>query len=293
MIALIVSGASGQLGKACIQNLSFLEDFNVYSFDRRQLDISDRDKIGRVLSTLPKVKYWINCAAYTKVDEAEKNASDANLYNAIAPGHIANACKEAGVHLFDFSSDYVYHNDLRRPLIETDPKEPKGIYARSKRDGEIAIAASGASHTILRTSWVYGPGGHNFVNTMLRLAKTNTHLKVVGDQLGGPTFTFDIVEAIKSLIHLDRAGRRKDINGIFNFANAGEVTWDHFARTIFKFSGVNCNVETITSAEFGTPASRPAYSILDCGKISALLNEPIPHWQNALQRYLAIHHQIV
>jgi dTDP-4-dehydrorhamnose reductase len=288
MIPLIVSGASGQLGMACIQNFSFLEDFNVYSFDRGQLDISDRDKISRLLSSLPKVKYWINCAAYTKVDDAEKNAHEANLYNALAPGYIANACKEAGVHLFDFSSDYVYHNDLRRPLKETDPTEPKGIYAQSKRDGELAIEGSGASHTIIRTSWVYGPGGHNFVNTMLRLAKTKTHLRVVGDQLGAPTFTLDIVEAVKSLIHLDMAGRRNDINGIFNFANSGEVTWDNFARTIFKFSGVNCDVESITTKEFGAPAPRPHYSILDCSKIAALLNDPIPHWQDALQRYLAM-----
>jgi len=288
MIPLIVSGASGQLGKACIQNFSFLEGFNVYSFDRRQLDISDRDRISRVLSSLPKVNYWINCAAYTKVDDAEKNAHEANLYNAIAPGHIAEACKDAGVHLFDFSSDYVYHNDLRRPLKETDPTAPKGIYAKSKRDGELAIAGSGASHTILRTSWVYGPEGHNFVNTMLRLAKTKTHLRIVGDQLGAPTFTFDIVEAVKSLIHLDIAGHRNDINGIFNFANSGEVTWDDFARRIFNLSGVNCNVETITTEEFGAPAPRPPYSIMDCSKISALLNKSIPHWEDALQRYLAI-----
>ncbi len=288
MIPLILSGASGQLGKAFIQKLSFPEGYNVYSFDRGQLDISDRDKIRGVLSTLPKVKYWINCAAYTRVDDAEKNAQEANLYNTIAPGYIADACNEAGVHLFDFSSDYVYHNDLCRPLKETDPTEPKGIYAQSKRDGEIAIGRSGASHTILRTSWVYGPGGNNFVNTMLRLAKTKTHLRVVGDQIGAPTFTFDIVEADKSLIHLDIAGRRSDINGIFNFANSGEVTWDDFARTIFKFSGVECNVETITTEEFGAPAPRPPYSILDCSKISALLQEPIPHWQDALQRYLAI-----
>lgn len=288
MIPLIVSGASGQLGKACIQNFSFLQDFNVYSFDRRQLDISDRDKIRGVLLTLPKVKYWINCAAYTKVDDAEKNPHETHLYNTVAPGYIAAACKEAGVHLFDFSSDYVYHNDLRRPLTETDPTEPKGVYAKSKRDGEIAISDSGASHTILRTSWVYGPGGHNFVSTMLRLAKTKTHLKVVGDQLGAPTFTFDIVEAVKSLIHLDMAGRRNDINGIFNFANSGEVTWDDFARTIFKLSGVECNVETITTEEFGAPAPRPPYSILDCSKISSLLDESIPHWQDALQRYLAV-----
>jgi dTDP-4-dehydrorhamnose reductase len=288
MIPLIVSGASGQLGKACIQKLSFLEGYNVYSFDRGQLDISDRNKIRGILSTLPKAKYWINCAAYTKVDDAEKNIQEAKLYNAIAPGYIADACKEAGVHLFDFSSDYVYHNDVHRPLKETDPTEPKGIYARSKRDGELAIESSGASHTILRTSWVYGPGGNNFVNTMLRLAKTKTHLKVVGDQLGAPTFTFDIVDTVKVLINLDMTGRREDIHGIFNFANSGEVTWADFARSIFTFSGVNCQVETITTEEFGAPAPRPPYSVLDCGKISTLLHDPIPHWQDALQRYLAI-----
>lgn len=288
MIPLIVSGASGQLGKACIQKLSFLEDYNVYSFDRGQLDISDRDKIRGILSTLPNVKYWINCAAYTKVDDAEKNAHEANLFNAIAPGYIAEACHEAGVHLIDFSSDYVYHNDLRRPLKENDSTEPKGVYARSKRDGELAIVASGVSHTILRTSWVYGPGGHNFVNTMLRLSKTKTHLRIVGDQLGAPTFTFDIVDAVKALIQLDLAGRREDIHGIFNFANSGEVTWDDFARTIFKLSGIECQVETISTEEFGAPAPRPPYSILDCSKISALMNQPIPHWQDALQRYLAI-----
>jgi len=286
MISIIVSGASGQLGKACLENLTFREGYSVYSFDKGQLDIADHDKIKGILKTLPQARYWINCAAYTKVDEAEENEAAAILYNAVAPGNIAAACKEAGVHLFDFSSDYVYHNALRRPLTEMDPTEPKGIYARSKRNGEIAIQASGASHTILRTSWVYGPGGHNFVNTMLRLGKTKTHLRIVGDQLGAPTFTFDIVDALKDLIKLDVLGHRADIQGIFNFANAGEVTWDNFARTIFSSAGIDCIVESITTEAYGAPAPRPPYSILDCTKISGLLRQPIPHWENALMRYL-------
>lgn len=286
MISVIVSGASGQLGKAFIERLTFQENYSVFSFDRRQLDIDDREKIGHILLTLPQAKYWINCAAYTKVDEAESNPQEAHLYNTVAPGYIAAACREAGVHLIDFSSDYVYHNALHRPMKEDDPTEPKGVYARSKREGELAISSSGASHTILRTSWVYGPGGHNFVNTMLRLGKTKSHLKIVGDQLGAPTFTYDIVDAVKELIHLDLSGNRQSIQGIFNFANAGEVTWDNFARTIFMHSGIECTVESITTAEYGAPAPRPAYSVLNCEKISKLLAQPIPHWENALERYL-------
>jgi dTDP-4-dehydrorhamnose reductase len=288
MTAIIVSGAGGQLGKAFVERLSFTEGYSVFSFDRRQLDIADKDKIEGVLSTLPQAKYWINCAAYTKVDEAEKNPDVAQLFNAIAPGYIASACKKAGVHMVDFSSDYVYDNHLRRPLLESDPTEPKGVYAQSKLHGEMAIRDSGASHTILRTSWVYGPGGHNFVNTMLRLGKTKDHLRIVGDQLGAPTFTHDIVDAVKELIHHDQTGNRLVIQGIFNFANEGEVTWDNFARSIFKYVGIHCNVESITTEEYGAPSPRPAYSVLNCEKISGLLKNPIPHWENALQRYLKI-----
>lgn len=288
MTPIILSGASGQLGKAFIDRLSFKEGYSVYSFDRGQLDISDEAKINNILTTLPQAKYWINCAAYTKVDDAEMHPEKANLYNTIAPGYIASACEKAGVHLFDFSSDYVYHNDLRRPLKENDPIEPKGIYAQSKRNGEIAIAASGASHTILRTSWVYGPGGHNFVNTMLRLGKTKDHLTIVGDQLGAPTFTHDIVWAVKSLIDQDTNGGRTSIQGIFNFANAGEVTWDNFARKIFALTDSPCEVESITTEVYGAPAPRPPYSRLNCEKISLLLPTPIPHWEDALERFLHI-----
>lgn len=287
MIHIIVSGAGGQLGKAFVNQLHFQNGYAVYSFDRGQLDIADADKIKGVLHTLPQAQYWINCAAYTKVDDAESHPDQAHLYNGIAPGHIASACRDAGVHVIDFSSDYVYHNVHRRPLREDDPTEPKGVYAKSKLEGERTIAGSGASYTVLRTSWVYGPGGHNFVNTMLRLGKQRDHFRIVGDQTGAPTFTLDIVEAVRSMIHLDQSGRRKEIQGIFNFANAGEVTWADFARTIFQMTGMNCAVENITTAEYGAPAPRPAYSVLDCSKISGLLDFPIPHWQDALKRYLS------
>jgi dTDP-4-dehydrorhamnose reductase len=234
------------------------------------------------------VKYWINCGAYTKVDAAESNEKEATLYNALAPGYLARACWEAGVHLFHFSSDYVYDNDLKRPLLETDPTHPRGIYAKTKLEGEQQVIYSGASHTIIRTSWVYGPGGHNFVNTMLKLGKTNSIISVVGDQTGAPTYTLDIADVIKDLllIHANEQGDR--IQGIFNFANSGEVTWAGFAESIFKNANLHCEVKTITTQEFGAPAPRPSYSVLNCEKIGGILSFQIPHWEDALKRYLLL-----
>ncbi len=286
MIPVIVSGAGGQLGKAFVDRLSFKEGFSVFSFDRGQLDITDETKIHNILSTLPQTKYWINCAAYTKVDDAETHPEEARRINAVAPGMIAEACAKANVHLVDFSSDYVYHNNLRRPLQETDPTEPKGVYAQTKLAGEHAIQASGCRHTILRTSWIYGPGGKNFVYTMLRLGKTKDSLRIVGDQLGAPTFTYDIVWAVKNLILKAETDHSDHIQGIFNFSNQGEVRWDQFARKIFELSAIVCAVESTTTEAYGAPAPRPAYSVMECSKISGLLNEPIPHWEDALKRFM-------
>ncbi len=286
MISAIITGAGGQLGRAFVNGLPFADGYSVYSFDRHQLDIADQDKIRRTLDMLPQVQYWINCAAYTRVDDAEIYIREATLDNVIAPGFVAEVCKERGVHFFHFSSDYVYHNELRRPMREEDPTEPKGIYARTKREGEIEIAHIGGSFTILRTSWVYGPNGHNFVNTMLRLGKTKNEVSVVGDQVGAPTYTLDITAAVRDLIGLHAAGDRDKIRGIFNFANAGEVTWDEFARSIFRIVQLPCQVKTITTQDYGAPAPRPPYSVLDCSKISGLLSAPIPGWEDALKRYL-------
>jgi dTDP-4-dehydrorhamnose reductase len=287
MKQVIVSGAGGQLGQAFLKALSFQDDFSVFSFDKSQLDIADQDKINRILQSLPQIQYWINCAAYTKVDDAETHVREATRYNVIAPGFIAQACKDRDIHMVHFSSDYVYHNSLQRPLLEDDPTEPKGIYARTKREGEIEIHYIGGSHTIIRTSWVYGPGGHNFVNTMLRLGQTREQLRIVGDQIGAPTFTLDIAHAVKDLIVHHAAGRKENIQGIFNYANAGAVTWDNFARKIFQSAKLNCEVTTITSAEYGAPAPRPSYSVLNCDKIRPLLSSPIPAWEDALNRYLS------
>lgn len=283
---IIITGAAGQLGHACQLALPFTEEFSVYAFDRRQLDITDPDIINRVLDQLPQINYWINCAAYTRVDDAEEQVREATLSNVLAPGFIAQACKERNVHMFHFSSDYVYDNGLRRPLKEDDPVSPRSIYARTKLEGEFEIQHTGASHTIIRTSWVYGPNGHNFVNTMLRVGKTKSSLSIVGDQVGAPTYTIDIADAVKQLILLHQLGQTDKTQGVFNYANAGEVTWDEFARTIFRKSNIACEVHTITASEYGAAAPRPDYSVLNCNKISPLLTSPIPTWEQALDRYL-------
>lgn len=288
MTSVIISGASGQLGKAMVERLSFMDDFALFSFDRSRLDIADQDKIHKVLATLPQVRYWINCAAYTKVDEAEKNEKEATLYNALAPGYLARACWEAGVHLFHFSSDYVYDNAFRRPLKEDDPTSPKSIYAKTKLEGEQEIIYSGASHTIFRTSWVFGPGGHNFVKTMLRLGRSRDEISIVSDQVGAPTYTYDIVDAVKDFIRIHAEEHGNSIQGIFNFANSGEVTWADFARSIFRHANLHCNVKPITTNEFGALAPRPAYSVLNCDKIADMLSFQIPHWEDALKRYLLL-----
>ena len=287
MINVVISGAGGQLGKAFSHLLTFESGFNTFTFDRGQLDIADEAKIHGILKTLPKTQFWINCAAFTKVDDAEKQKDEATLLNTIAPGLIAKACDEKGVHLFHFSSDYVYNNELRRPLNENDPTEPVGVYARTKLGGEYHVVANTDAFTIIRTSWVYGPGGHNFVNTMLRLGKTKDSLNIVGDQIGAPTYTLDIAACVKELILLHESGQADAIRGFFNYANAGEVTWDQFARKIFEKAGINCKVNTITTEEYNAPAPRPKYSVLDCTKIQNLLAAPIPTWEDALSRYLA------
>lgn len=284
----VVSGAGGQLGQAFLDLLAFPEGYSVFGFDRGQLDIAEPDRIRAVLRSLPRVRYWVNCAAYTKVDEAESNPDTAFRYNAEAVGKLAEACRDAGVHLVHFSSDYVYDNSLRRPLKETDPTTPRGVYAQSKLAGEENLRGAGGSHTILRTSWVYGPGGHNFVKTMLRLGASRPEVDVVDDQTGAPTFTHDIVRAVRQMIDRHAGGDPDAVQGTFNFANSGAVTWAGFARAIFEKRNLPCQVRPITTEMFGAAAPRPAYSVLDCGKITPLLEGPIPGWEDALDRFLGL-----
>jgi dTDP-4-dehydrorhamnose reductase len=224
-------------------------------------------------------------AAYTAVDRAESEEETARLVNADAPGAIARACAETGAGLLHVSTDYVFDGAKPEPYVEEDPIAPASAYGRTKAEGEAAIRASGARAAIVRTSWVYSPFGANFVKTMLRLADSREEVGVVADQLGRPTAAADLAAA---LLELGLRMTRRDIaaEGLFHYAGAGDATWAEFAEAVFAASarrgGKQPRVRRITTAEFPTPARRPANSRLDTAKIERLGVRPRP-WREALE----------
>jgi dTDP-4-dehydrorhamnose reductase len=232
---------------------------------RAQADITNRaaiaDAIGRHSPQLV-----VNAAAYTKVDLAETEAEAARQGNELGPAVVGEACAAAGVPLVHISTDYVFDGRKLDAYVEGDPIAPIGAYGRSKAAGERAVRAATAQHLIMRTSWVYGEFGHNFLKTMLRLATTREELRVVDDQRGCPTSTRDLADAILRIA--PRLIARDDVWGTYHFAGSGVTTWCGFASRIVAaqapITGAKPRVTAITSAEFPTPAGRPANSELDC-----------------------------
>jgi dTDP-4-dehydrorhamnose reductase len=208
----------------------------------------------------------VNAAAYTKVDLAETEAEAARQGNEVGPATIGQACAAAGVPLVHISTDYVFDGRKLDAYLEGDPVAPIGAYGRSKAAGERAVRAATARHLIMRTSWIYGEFGHNFLKTMLRLAATREELRVVGDQRGSPTSTRDLADAILRIA--PRLAARDEVWGTYHFAGSGVTTWHGFASRIVAaqapITGAKPRVTAITSAEFPTPARRPANSELDC-----------------------------
>nr|WP_290934408.1 dTDP-4-dehydrorhamnose reductase [Haliscomenobacter sp.] len=216
--------------------------------------------------------------AYTAVDKAEQENELAFAINAHAPGILAEACWEKGVQLIHYSSDYVYHNGINRPLLETDPSMPRSIYAHSKLEGDKRVLAHPGA-LVFRTSWVYSSFGHNFVKTMLRLGQERDTLRVVNDQIGTPTYARDIARMSLQILLSEQSGEQA---GIFNYSNEGVCSWYDFARAIFDLSGIPCRVEPIPSTAYPTPAARPSYSVLDKSKFKAAFGLEIPYWRDSL-----------
>jgi dTDP-4-dehydrorhamnose reductase len=265
---------NGQLGQE-LTRAGTARRIPLTTLSRAQADITDRaavaDAIGRHSAELV-----VNAAAYTKVDLAETEPEAARQGNEVGPAIIGEACAAAGIPLVHISTDYVF--DGRKPdaYVEGDPIAPIGVYGGSKAAGERAVRAAAAHHVILRTSWIYGEFGHNFLKTMLRLAMTREELRVVADQRGCPTSTRDLADAIlriaprlsdKRLVE-QRLAARDEIFGTYHFAGSGMTTWHGFASRIVAaqapITGCKPRVTAITSAEFPTPAKRPANSELDC-----------------------------
>lgn len=277
---ILVTGGSGQVGMA-LQSLEQVPwDVTFHFTSREELDITQEARVQEFFK-VHQPDVCINCAAYTAVDKAEKEQEAAFLVNDQAVGFLAKACREYQSQFLHISSDYVYHNQLNRPLCEDDPCTPQSVYARSKLAGDQRALRINPQSLILRTAWVHSPWGDNFVKTMLRLGQQREQLQVVYDQIGAPTYAPDIAMALIELLTFSEAP-----GGVYHFANAGVSSWFDFAKAIFDIKKIDCQVQPIPSSGYPTPAPRPNYSLLDTQKIRNLLGIEIPHWRDSLQKCL-------
>lgn len=285
---ILITGGKGQVGQ-CFQELAARIRGPRFLFvDVDELDITDRRAVRAFFKKQDEIRWVINLAAYTAVDKAETDAALAKKINVIGPRNLAEECAALGLPLIHLSTDYVYHNRQNTPFVEGDLESPKGIYAKTKLEGDRAALAKNPLTIILRTSWVYSAHGHNFVKTMLRLGRERAELKVVFDQIGTPTYAPDLVDAILLLINKVEIGAvpRDEICGIWHFSNEGVTSWYDFAAAIFEAKKIGCRVLPIRSSEFPTPASRPPFSVLDKSKIKSFFGLEIPHWRDGLRRCL-------
>jgi len=280
---ILVTGVTGQLGGEVAIEFKRL-GHEVIATDRQTLDFMQPAQAA-VLVRSQQPDWVITCAAYTQVDKAESEPGVAFTVNRDTPEQLAQAVAEYGGRLLQVSTDFVFDGRQTRPYVEDDAPNPLGVYGRSKLEGEQAVLAALPAATLLRTAWVYGAHGHNFVKTMLRLAGEGKPLRVVSDQIGSPTWTADIVTVITSLVDRQAAG-------VFHFTAAGETSWHGFASAILAEAsriGFDINtdsVEPIPTTDYPTPATRPAYSVLNTDKIKPWLSAPVPEWRDSLKNML-------
>jgi len=279
---ILVVGRAGQVARELARPDSVRR--SVIALGRPDLDLTVPDSVEMALRRYTPAVV-INAAAYTAVDKAETEQEQAFRLNAQGPGHLAEACDRADVPLVHLSTDYVFNGQATRPWREDDPIEPLGVYGRSKAEGEARVRLAAPRHVILRTSWVFAGHGHNFVRTMLRLGRERDELGIVDDQHGGPTAARDI--AAVCLAIADRLAEGfSDGYGTFHYSGAPATTWCGFARAVFKVAephGIaRPEVKPITTADYPTPAARPANSVLDCGRIETVWEISQPDWRPAL-----------
>jgi dTDP-4-dehydrorhamnose reductase len=289
MTKILLIGITGQVGQELQQTLPSIGE--VIGVGRPELDLSQPEQIQERIAEI-KPNIIVNAAAYTAVDQSESESELAMTINATAPKAIAIAAQDIGAKVLHVSTDYVFNGQNHTPYKESDRPDPLGVYGKSKLLGEIGVRENGDRHLILRTAWVYGSRGHgNFVKTMLRLGAERTELKVVVDQIGSPSWSYDIAIAITQL--LAKSLTDESINGIYHFTNSGVASWYDLALATFaeaKQLGFPLKVEQvipITTAEFPTPTQRPAYSVLAKTKITEILGIHPPYWRDSLRKMLS------
>lgn len=277
MKKIIVTGCNGQLGRAVNLHYANSTEYEFVNTDVGELDITNIDK---VMELAREVKPYaiINCAAHTNVDGCETDADNAFKINAIGPRNLSIAATETGAKMVHISTDYVFSGDGTRPYTEFDPVGPKAMYGITKLAGENFVKEFAKDYFIIRTAWLYGDG-KNFIKTMLRLAETNDTVKVVNDQFGTPTSTKELAKAIACLLPTENYG-------VFHGTCEGITNWADFAKEIFRQAGKATQVQPISTAEFGAPAARPAYSVLENYMFKLTTDFMFADWESALSEYM-------
>jgi dTDP-4-dehydrorhamnose reductase len=282
----LVMGHKGMLAQALIRCLQ-QNGVTAVSQGRPGLDITQPALPRRVLKTV-QPDIVINAAAYTAVDRAEEEKDQAFAVNRDGIGHAADACREMGVPLLHVSTDYVFDGKARLPYREDDTPAPLGVYGESKRQGEVVLGVRHRQHLIVRTAWLYSYDGHNFVQTILRLARQREVLRVVDDQYGCPTSSQDLAAALVAMCHHISQDRVAEPWGIYHFCSADQTTWYRFAQAIIEEAGVFERLRVrelipIATADYPTAVERPAYSVLDCSKVESVFGITPRSWRDSLR----------
>lgn len=273
----LVTGVEGQLGFHVAEELQ-KRGYQVFGVDIDEMDITDALQVHKVIEEA-NVEAVIHCAAYTAVDSAEDNVELCRRVNVGGTKNIAQVCGELSLKMVYISTDYVFPGEGERPWRPDDAAEPLNVYGQAKYDGELEVLKYVSKHFIVRTSWVFGENGHNFINTMLRLGREKGKVGVVADQVGSPTYTRDLAVLLVDLVETEKYGT-------YHATNEGYCSWYEFTKEIFRQAGMKVEVIPLTSEEFPAKAKRPHNSRLDKRKLIENGFKTLPSWQEALKRYL-------
>ena len=277
----LVTGAKGQLGTDVMEQLN-ANNIEAVGIDREELDIVDKkacEEFFEKANAEKRIDAVIHCAAYTAVDKAEDEQELSYNINALGTENIALACKKYDMKLMYISTDYVFNGQGERPWEPDDKREPLNVYGKTKYEGELFVEKLSDKYFIVRIAWVFGIAGHNFIKTMLKLAKERDSLTVVDDQIGSPTYTADLSKLLVSMIQTDKYGR-------YHATNEGYCSWYEFAKEILKVAGVEIDVKPVDSSAYPAKAKRPANSRMEKSKLDEMGFKRLPSWQDATRRYI-------
>lgn len=273
----LVTGVKGQLGYDVVNELT-KRGHEAVGVDIEEMDITDKESVDKVI-TEANVDTVIHCAAYTAVDAAEDNIELCRKVNAEGTENVAKVCKKLDLKMIYISTDYVFNGQGTRPWEPDDEREPLNVYGQTKYEGELAVEQNLTKYFIVRIAWVFGVNGKNFIKTMLNLGKTRDKLTVVNDQIGSPTYTYDLARLLVDMAESDQYGR-------YHATNEGLCSWYEFACEIFKQAGISVEVAPVSSEEYPAKAKRPSNSRMSKEKLTKNGFEKLPSWQDALNRYL-------